>query len=137
MSREVERKFGSFDKMSKYLENEINILNKIKHKNIVRLEDFIQTKSNFYLIFEFCEGGDLHKYIRESGPLDEITAQHFLYQIAQAMRQLDINDIMHRDLKPQNILLSENGPQAILKLADFGLAKYSKVADIDEDEGDM
>jgi len=60
VSRGIIQKFGgNFDKMRKYLENELNILKEINHKNIVQLKDFSQTINNFYLIFEFCDGGDL------------------------------------------------------------------------------
>jgi len=47
-----------------------------------------------------------------------------MFQLGQALNQLYKLDIMHRDLKPQNILLDRPGPDAVLKLADFGLAKY-------------
>jgi len=77
-------------------------------------------------------------FIKERGPLSELTAQRFFYQLAQALELLDTNDIMHRDLKPQNILLSHDGSDAVIKLADFGLAKYSKsLNDLDDEEDDQ
>jgi len=74
------------DKGKKNLENEVRILAKIKHPNIVRLEDFIQTSNNYYLVFEYCGGGDLQKFLKEKGPLSELTAQRFIHQLAQALR---------------------------------------------------
>ena len=70
---------GDKDKMLKYLENEISILSKCNHKNIVRLEEFIKTANNYYLVFEFCDGGDLHKYLKQHGPLGEVKAQAFFF----------------------------------------------------------
>jgi serine/threonine protein kinase len=70
---------GDKEKMLKYLENEISILSKINHKNVVKLEEFIKTANNYYLIFEFCNGGDLHKYLKDHGPLSEVHAQSFLF----------------------------------------------------------
>ena len=72
-------KFGSFDKFSYYLQHEVDILHSIEHVNIVRLHDFIQTKNNFYLVFECCEGGDLSKYLKEHGPMSEEEAQRLMY----------------------------------------------------------
>ena len=60
-----------------------------------------------------------------------------MYQLAQALRQLTMNEIMHRDLKPQNILLDEQSPNAVIKLADFGLAKYFNAGDEDDSQHDM
>jgi serine/threonine-protein kinase ULK/ATG1 len=72
VSRENLKKWGEKGKSN--LESEITILSKISHRNIVKLEDFIQTGNNYYLIFEYCAGGDLQSYIKEFGPLDELTA---------------------------------------------------------------
>ena len=74
------------DKGKKNLQNELLILQKIKHENIVHFEHFIQTQNNYYLIFEFCAGGDLQKFLKESGALDEYMAQTFAYQLGQALR---------------------------------------------------
>ena len=78
----------------------------------------------------------MREYLKNTGALDEWTAQRFIYQLGQALKQLSINDIMHRDLKPQNILLDRKGADAVVKLADFGLAKYLVAEDRDQDAGD-
>lgn len=65
----------------------------------------------------------MRTYLKEKKRLDEITAQKFMSQIAKALKVLYQNNIVHRDLKLQNILLTEKSDNAIIKLADFGLAK--------------
>ena len=62
------------DKGLHYLQNEVTILSKIHHRNIVKLEEVYQTAKNSYLIFEFCGGGDLQKFIKEKGALEELPA---------------------------------------------------------------
>ena len=77
---------ASYEQLTKYLNTEIKILANFNHPNIIHLEEFIQTPSNFYIIFELCEGGDLYNFLKENGRLDEFTAQRFFYQLAQAIR---------------------------------------------------
>lgn len=135
VSQENLKRWG--DKGRRNLQRELHILSIIKHRNIVRLDDFIQTANNYYLIFEHCTGGDLQSYLKEKGALDEFEAQSIVYQLALALRQLSHNEIMHRDLKPQNILLSGSPDDPVVKLADFGLAKYYQGgADDDADNAD-
>lgn len=64
------------------LQSEVNILSIIKHRNIVRLEDFTQTAKNYYIIFEYCDGGDLQRYLKTHGSLSEFAAQSIVYQLA-------------------------------------------------------
>ena len=62
------------DKGRRNQQRELHILSIIKHRNIVRLDDFIQTANNYYLVFEYCNGGDLLTYLKDKGPLDEFAA---------------------------------------------------------------
>ena len=79
----------------------------------------LKTCNNFYFVYEFCNGGSLDVLLKKEGPLPEKKAVEFLRQILDAFRLLSKNNIMHRDLKPDNILI-HNGS---LKLADFGFCK--------------
>ncbi|XP_046912823.2 serine/threonine-protein kinase ULK3-like [Dermatophagoides farinae] len=118
--------------------NEISILKKLKHEFIVQMLDFQWDKAFVYMIFEFCPSGELASIIRLKRNFPEEIVQHFLQQLASAMKYLRDNDVAHLDLKPQNILITGiqfvtllNGlnsfkvwRQVILKIADFGFAQY-------------
>ncbi|XP_048449749.1 serine/threonine-protein kinase ULK1-like, partial [Rhincodon typus] len=86
--------------------------------------------NSVYLVMEYCNGGDLADYLHSKGTLSEDTIRLFLQQIAGAMKMLHSKGVIHRDLKPQNILLSCTGgrksnPNNIrIKIADFGFARY-------------
>ncbi|XP_062930133.1 serine/threonine-protein kinase ULK1 isoform X2 [Mobula hypostoma] len=112
------------------LGKEIKILKELKHENIVALYDFQEMANSVYLVMEYCNGGDLADYLQVKGTLSEDTIRLFLQQIVGAMKMLHSKGVIHRDLKPQNILLSHVGgrksnPNNIrIKIADFGFARY-------------
>jgi len=77
------------------------------------------------MVFEYCDGGDLLKYVQQnSGHLSESRTQKLMIQLAQALQYLRKNDIIHRDLKPQNLLLSFVDHEPVLKIGDFGFARF-------------
>ncbi|XP_029961296.1 serine/threonine-protein kinase ULK1a isoform X1 [Salarias fasciatus] len=112
------------------LGKEIKILKELKHENIVRLLDYQEMGGCIYLVMEYCNGGDLAEYLHCKGTLSEDTIRVFLQQIAQAMKVLQSKGILHRDLKPQNILLCHpegrrsSSINASIKIADFGFARH-------------
>ncbi|XP_017277511.1 serine/threonine-protein kinase ULK2 [Kryptolebias marmoratus] len=112
------------------LGKEIKILKELQHENIVALYDVQETPNSVFLVMEYCNGGDLADYLQAKGTLREETLRIFLQQIAAAMRILHNKGVIHRDLKPQNILLSymtrkkSNMSGIRIKIADFGFARY-------------
>lgn len=97
-------------------------MKELKHVNIVRLHDVIHTETKLVLIFEFCEQ-DLKKYMDQNGDrgaLDPNTVRSFMYQLLKGTSFCHENRVLHRDLKPQNLLINRKGE---LKLGDFGLAR--------------
>lgn len=110
-------------KLQESLLSEIAILRKIDHPNITRLHEIIEVPGRIYLVLEYCTGGDLSKYIQRHGRVPEATARHFMRQLAAGLRVLRENNLIHRDLKPQNLLLSTSDSTAVLKIADFGFAR--------------
>ncbi|VDD89717.1 unnamed protein product [Enterobius vermicularis] len=101
---------------------EVSLLRELRHPNIVALEVVIMEEEKLYLIFEFLSM-DLKKFLDGIPPgvmMSCYTQKSYLYQILQAMYFCHRRRILHRDLKPQNLLVNSNG---IIKLADFGLAR--------------
>ncbi|UJR23652.1 hypothetical protein I4U23_026636 [Adineta vaga] len=121
------------NKSQNLLEKEIKILKeltKLKHENLVALFDCKESPNNVYLVMEFCNGGDLAEYLQTRQTLSEDTIAIFFRQIAAAIRACHEQNVVHRDLKPQNILLShpdksnQRVQDIILKIADFGFARF-------------
>ncbi|XP_049851822.1 cyclin-dependent kinase 5 homolog [Schistocerca gregaria] len=100
---------------------EISLLKELIHPNIVRLYDVIHEEKKLTLVFEYCDQ-DLKKYLDEHGgviPLQII--KYFLAQLLTGVTFCHERRVLHRDLKPQNLLINKSNLQ--LKLADFGLAR--------------
>ena len=98
--------------------NEIEALRKISHPNIVNIFEIFEDNLSYYIMSEFCDGGELFDAITTKGFYSEIDAAKIMKQILQAVNYLHDNGVVHRDLKPENIMLLSN--QTDLKLIDFG-----------------
>ena len=129
----------------KSLRREISILKKLDHKNIIKIMDCHESKSKYYIVLEYCNGGNLYQYVRDykkknNKLLNELYIQKLLQQIAPALEYMHKNNIIHRDMKLDNILLNFNSypnvtkdglPPEPLKFEDKSLGKnFSiKIAD--------
>ncbi|XP_046392350.1 cyclin-dependent kinase 1-B [Ischnura elegans] len=101
---------------------EISLLKELQHPNIVSLEAVVMEESRLYLIFEFLSM-DLKRHmdqIPKGEYLDPMTVKSYLYQILQAILFCHQRRVLHRDLKPQNLLIDGKGT---IKIADFGLGR--------------
>ena len=107
----------------KRFEKEITILKLVKHYNIARLYEIIETPAKTYLIMEYCSNGELFDYILQHKYLDEITALNFFQQFINALIYLHNLKICHRDIKPENLLLDKHKK---IKLIDFGISTLYK-----------
>jgi len=94
------------------------------HPHFVQIVDVMETDREVLLILEYLAGGDLKTYIQDNGPLRESTVRRWMAHLLKALSFLRQNGIVHRDLKTENLLLSERSDQAVLKMADFGLSSY-------------
>lgn len=106
-------------KHSENLTSEIEIMKELKHPNIVNLFQLHQTERHIYLIMEYMAGGDLSQLLRKQGALSLELTQHLAIQLMRGMKVLHERQLIHRDLKPQNLLLdqSTNLQTALLKIA--------------------
>lgn len=102
------------------LHDEIALLTKLQHPNITELKEFLEDDDNFYLILEYCAGGDLSLLIKK-GKIPEEICRRYMQQMANALQYLKTRNIIHRDLKPQNILLTAD--LQTIKLTDFNFAR--------------
>lgn len=102
--------------------NEIKTLSLLKHKNIVRLYNTIEDNDKLYLVMEVIKGQSLEKYIQAKCRLQESEAISIFKQILEAIAHCHEQQICHRDLKTENILIT---PEGTIKLIDFGFATIS------------
>ena len=135
-TKKIDKSFCENPITKKYLINEINILKMLNHPNIVKFIDLKRTNNHYYIMMEYCNGGELHKvlekYIEKNGkPFPEEIVQHLMRQIIDAFKYIHSKDIMHRDIKLENILLNydtnedkqnQNLMKANIKIIDFGFA---------------
>jgi len=105
---------------------EVDILNKLNHPNIVGfIENFFSSKGELCIVMEYCDSGDLDGYINElkknKKQMSADQCLDYFAQICMALQYLHENKILHRDLKPQNVFLSNQ--RRMVKLGDFGITK--------------
>ena len=113
------------------IKNEIDILKKLDHPNIVKIYEFYDTKKNYFIITEYCKHGELYSYIKYSYTETQLAV--LFYQVFSGLCYLHDNHILHRDLKLENIMISEiekdlssNYDFFWIKIIDFGTAKIFK-----------
>lgn len=106
------------------LNNEIEIMQKLKHPYIMSLEEVHESKNSIYLVIELLEGGELLNYISSSSGLTIKDYSKVMRCIIDALAYMAEKKIMHRDLKPDNMILKQKNKLefCVLKLVDFGLA---------------
>uniref|UniRef100_A0A3B1KAG1 cyclin-dependent kinase n=3 Tax=Astyanax mexicanus TaxID=7994 RepID=A0A3B1KAG1_ASTMX len=103
---------------------EVSLLKDLKHANIVTLHDIVHTDKSLTLVFEYLDK-DLKQYMDDCGNIMSMhNVKIFLFQILRGLAYCHRRKVLHRDLKPQNLLINERGE---LKLADFGLARAKSV----------
>ncbi|XP_048384806.1 serine/threonine-protein kinase DCLK2 isoform X3 [Stegostoma tigrinum] len=105
------------------IENEVAVLRRVKHPNIIMLIEEVDTPTELYLVMELVKGGDLFDAITSSTKYTERDASAMVYNLVSALKYLHSLNIVHRDIKPENLLVCEyvDGTKS-LKLGDFGLA---------------
>ena len=102
---------------------EADVMGTFRHENIAALERLFPAYNTHFLVMEFCDGGDFNHVLSERGPLPEPIARRVLGQLAVALDHIHGRGLIHRDLKPNNMLLTRSG---VVKLTDFGLATVAQ-----------
>lgn len=112
----------------KLLEREVSILKSVKHEHIIHLEQVFETPKKMYLVMELCEDGELKKILERKGHFSENETRWIIQSLASAIAYLHSKDIVHRDLKLENIMVKSsyvddnNELNLNIKVTDFGLA---------------
>lgn len=101
-------------------------LDRLKHPNIVRMLDTFEDEDETFIVFEFLSGGSLLGLLESQGRLSEPSSRLLIRQISSALKALHEMGIVHRDVKPENILFDDEGTA---KLVDFGFAKAYDTSD--------
>lgn len=115
---------------------EVSILKSLDHPNIVKLLEMYEDEKYYYLVQEYCSGGELFDKIQEFHSFSEKQAAEYMRQIVSAIYYCHERGIVHRDLKPENLLIESKKPNAQLKVIDFGVsAKYKKGEKLHEKYG--
>jgi len=100
---------------------EANILFELDHPNIVRVTDLLEENAQVYIVMQYVDGKNLYQIVQENGPLKTEKAVPLFIQACQALTYLHEHKIIHRDIKPQNMMLLRNDEK--IKLVDFGIVK--------------
>ncbi len=108
------------DTMQNRFDQEASLLARLRHDNVVSYqENFVAYRTRF-LVLDLCDGADLFQLLRKHGPLNESATRSILGQIAKGLQYAHQAGVIHRDLKPGNVLVDRKG---VVKLTDFGLSK--------------
>lgn len=91
----------------KFLPRELNIMRKLSHANIVKLHEIMQIADRVFIIMQFCHKGTVADLLQRAGPLSEPVARHFFAGMVDAVLYMHSNEIAHRDLKLENVLLDQ------------------------------
>ena len=111
------------DEFIRRFKDESKAIAVLSHPNIVKVYDVSFGDRIQYIVMEYIDGITLKDYIEKKGPLNWKEAIHFVLQILKALQHAHDKGIIHRDVKPQNIMLLEDGT---IKVTDFGIARFSK-----------
>lgn len=123
----LQPQFSDDEQFIKRFRREAQAATSLAHPNIVNIFDVGEEGNLYYIVMEYVKGQTLKELIQQEGPLQVDVALGYLKQILAAMAHAHANQIVHRDIKPHNILISEDGEA---KVADFGIARAMSAATI-------
>ena len=127
MGRQIMERPGVLERFLR----EIRAVAKLRHPNIVTAYSAIRLGESIVFAMEYVEGLDLSKMVKAKGPLPVAHACNFVHQAALGLQHAHEEGLVHRDIKPGNLMLSRKGDKAIVKVLDFGLAKVTREEKVD------
>ena len=130
----MKKKLENNARQIKLFVNESTALSLLSHPNIVQVYNTVITNSTKYIIMEYVEGITLKKHIDHRGALPEREVIYYATQILSALDYIHSKSIVHCDIKPQNIILLQNGS---IKVADFGIARLDAMLDRSKEKNDV
>ena len=120
----VLKKHVATDEFIHRFEREVQLASQLLHPNTVAIYDFGRTREGQpYYVMEYLDGVTLAELVAHSGPVPAGRAIHILRQVAAALREAHLRGLVHRDVKPENVMLCRRGEDDVVKLLDFGLVK--------------
>ncbi len=120
----VLKKHVATDEFIHRFEREVQLASQLLHPNTVEIYDFGRTRDGQpYYVMEYLDGVTLAELVAHSGPVPPGRAIHVLRQVAAALREAHLRGLVHRDVKPENVMLCRRGEDDVVKLLDFGLVK--------------
>lgn len=111
------------------MSTEIEIMKRIRHRHVVTMYELYETPKCLWMILELVSSGDIHHFLAKHNNYHEGIAARLMRQILQGVHYLHSLGIVHRDLKLENILLSNDGPNCDVKIADFGLSALIRLGE--------
>jgi serine/threonine protein kinase len=122
-AKELEkRRFMKNGQLDKKIDNEMKIMESLRHPNIVEFVEYYDAGEYLYIIMEYVRHGDLQAFLNQGGPMKEPLVKMMAQQTLSALLYLHRSKITHRDIKPDNLLIADLDPFTV-KLSDFGLSK--------------
>lgn len=109
------------DFLNKFLPRELDIIIKLEHPYIIQIHSILQRGPKIFIFMRYAENGDLLDYIKKNGPIVEHGSKSWFHQMVKGLKYLHSQNIAHRDLKCENILISK---KMNIKIADFGFARH-------------
>ncbi|KAL7424813.1 spindle assembly checkpoint kinase [Cryptotrichosporon argae] len=108
--------------VQRQVRREIQIMQELRHPNIIRLYGYFTDPANIYLMLEYAGQGELFRQLAKAGRFSEKRSARYVRQVADGLAYLHSKNVIHRDIKPENLLIGLNGE---IKIGDFGWSVYS------------
>ncbi|MEG1620468.1 MAG: protein kinase, partial [Oscillospiraceae bacterium] len=119
----LKSEFAENEEFLRRFKNESRAIAMLSHDNIVKVYDVSFTEKVHFIVMEFIDGITLKEYIAQQGKLSWKEATYYTMQILRALSHAHDNGIVHRDIKPQNVMLLSDGT---IKITDFGIARFAR-----------